>query len=94
MDAELRGEDYTHLDGWYRFNEEKDPCKWASGRLFTYGDGTGTADHPNWHRALFTPRYLRLVLQRAGFRRIRQMDRSEVRPHDHGWINLGMTGQK
>src|SRR5207247_2606264 len=43
-------------DGWYFSNPEHEPCKWAAGRLYTYGDGTGRPDHPNWHRSLFTPR--------------------------------------
>lgn len=94
LDFETRGENNIAKDGWYRFNEEKDPCKWASGRLFTYGDGSGRADHPNWHRAMFTPRYLQLLFANAGLTDIREMNRSEVRGYDHGWINLGVRGIK
>ena len=94
VDAELGGEDATHRDGWYKFNPEKDPCVWASGRIFTYGEGSGDAPSPNWHRALLTPRYLRNVLQEAGLEEVGPMDRSEVRGYDHGWINLGMKGRK
>ena len=93
-DYELRGENHIHCDGWYRYNPEKDPCKWASGRIFTYGDGTGNPNSPNWHRSLFTPRYLKLVLEKAGLHEVELMDRSEVRGADHGWINLGMSGKK
>ncbi len=94
VDFEVHGQNYIAEDGWYRFNDEKDPCKWAAGRMYTYGDGTGRVDHPNWHHALFTPRYLTLVMQKAGLVNIEPMSRSQVRGMDHGWINLGMRGQK
>jgi SAM-dependent methyltransferase len=86
--------DETARDGWYRFNPDRDPCRWAAGRIFTYGDGTGRTDHPNWHRALFTPRYLERCFREAGLDQVRPLDRSEVRGYDHGWINLGMAGRK
>lgn len=66
VDYETTGEDRTLEDGWYRFNPEKDPCKWASGRTFTYGDGTGRTDGPNWHRALFSSRYLKQLFDEVG----------------------------
>jgi SAM-dependent methyltransferase len=94
VDFELTGENRIDRDGWYRFNDEKDPCKWAAGRLFTYGDGTGRPDDPNWHRAMFTPRYLRFVLESVGLSDVRELGRADVRGYDHGWINLGMTGTK
>lgn len=94
VDYELHGNNYIDQDGWYRFNEEKDPYKWAAGRIYTYGDGTANPYSPNWHRAIFTPRYLRLVLEKLGLCHIEQMDRSQVRGYDHGWINLGMRGIK
>jgi SAM-dependent methyltransferase len=94
VDFELNDENYIDKDGWYHFNEEKSPYKWASGRIYTYGDGTGNPNDPNWHRALFTPRYLKQVLENAGLHYIRRMNGNEVRGHDHGWINLGMTGTK
>lgn len=81
-------------DGWYKFNPDHDPCVWAAGRLFTYGDGTGRLNHPNWHRGLFTPRYLQQLFEQAGLSEVRQMRRSEVRGADHGWINLGFRGVK
>jgi SAM-dependent methyltransferase len=81
-------------DGWYRFNEEKDVCKWASGRIFTYGDGTGNPNHPNWHRAIFSPRYLETVMIEAGLVGISKLKKEQVRGYDHGWINLGMSGIK
>jgi predicted SAM-dependent methyltransferase len=94
VEAEEHGHDYTHLDGWYRLNPEKDPCMWAAGRLFTYGDGKGRLDHPNWHRAIFTPRYLRHLFEKAGFVDVRELTHEEVRGYDHGWINLGIIGVK
>lgn len=91
---EQNGINDIHKDGWYRFNQERDPCKWASGRIFTYGDGSGNPHHWNWHRALFTPRYLRSLMEEVGLTNIRKLESKEVRGIDHGWINLGMTGTK
>ena len=94
VEFERNGVDNSHLDGWYRLNDEKDPCKWAAGRIFTYGDGKGTLDHPNWHRALFTPRYLEKLMRDAGLVDIAPLVKDEIRGHDHGWINLGLKGVK
>ncbi len=94
VDAECSGHDPLRDDPWTRFNEERDPCRWASGRLFTYGDGTGRTNDPNWHRALFSPRYLQSLLVDAGLVNVEIMDGSHVRGFDHGWINLGMRGVK
>jgi SAM-dependent methyltransferase len=93
VDAEKDGSLDFHNDGWWRFNPERDACKWASGRVYSYGDGSGRS-HPNWHMSLFSPRYLRRLLANAGLTGVREMDRTEVRGHDHGWINLGMCGTK
>ncbi len=81
-------------DGWYRFNEEKDPTKWFSGRMFSYGDGIGTRGHFNFHLATFSERYLKKLFIDAGFKNIVKMDNSECRGYDHGWINLGIKGTK
>lgn len=94
VDYELNGENYIEKDGWYRYNPERDPYKWAAGRLFTYGDGTGDARSPNWHRSVFTKRYLRILFEKAGLKNIRKLSSTEVRGYDHGWINLGMAGTK
>lgn len=93
VEAEENGSQDFHNDRWWRFNPERDACKWASGRAFSYGDGSGRS-HPNWHMALFSPRYLRRLLEDAGLTGVSEMDRSEVRGHDHGWINLGVSGTK
>lgn len=97
--AFIKGEEensskYIEYDGWYRYNEEKDVCKWASGRIFTYGDGTGKINHPNWHRALFSKRYLIKLFKESGLKSIKIMDNKEVRGYDHGWISLGLKGTK
>jgi len=77
-------------DDWRVLNPGDDPYVWAAGHLF-YGAKPG---YPSWHRALFTPRYLKLVLTRCGLSNVRELDRSEVRGYDHGWINMGMVGVK
>lgn len=92
--AELENVNLIRKDGWYKFNPRKDPCVWAAGRIFTYGDGTGKLDHPNWHRAIFTPRYLEELFSLVGFINICKMNRSEVRGSSHGWISLGVRGTK
>ena len=94
VDAENNNSQSFQQDGWYRFNERKDPCAWASGRIFSYGDGSGYRNHPNWHLAIFSPRYLEEALKRAGCSRVERLERSQVRGHDHGWINLGVCGIK
>lgn len=94
VDAETSGADPFENDPWTRFNDERDPCKWVCGRIFTYGDGTGRIDDPNWHRALFSPRYLQKALEQAGLVDVVEMHKNEVRGYDHGWINLGMKGIK
>ena len=94
VDAETGIENAIHRDGWYRFNPERDPCVWANGRIFSYGGGDGVKDHPNWHMTLFSPRYLRLIMERAGLTDIRPLTQPEIRGHDHGWINLGFCGRR
>jgi predicted SAM-dependent methyltransferase len=94
LDAEEHGCDPTILDGWYKFNPEKDSCVWAAGRLFAYGDGKGCPDHPNWHRAVFTPRYIKAMLEKIGLTHVRDLTHEDVRGYDHGWINLGVGGVK
>jgi SAM-dependent methyltransferase len=90
VEAENGGPNPLEADPWQKFNPEKDPCVWAAGRIFTYGDGSGAVDHPNWHRAIFTERYLMRLLVQAGFRDPRRLERHEVRGYDHGWINMGV----
>lgn len=94
VEYEETGVDNIINDGWYKFNEEKDPCIWANGRIFSYGDGTGIKSNPNWHLSIFSPRYLEKILSKSGFVKIERLKKENVRGYDHGWINLGMRGYK
>ncbi len=94
VEAELNGESNIDKDGWYKFNEKKDPCVWANGRIFSYGNGTGQKNDPNWHMSLLTPRYLKELLETVGFTEVGELSIEEVRGYNHGWINLGMQGTK
>jgi len=84
----------AELDGWDKLGNHDDPCKWAASRLYTYGDGSGRWDHPNWHRAVFTERYLHRLLRQTGLTSTRTMGGHEARGHSHGWISLGVCGQR
>jgi SAM-dependent methyltransferase len=84
----------TNLDGWYVFNDDKDVLLWANGRIFSYGDGLGTASHQNWHKTLFTQYLLTKLLKNVGFNEIKAMSNNEVRGVSHGWINLGIKATK
>ena len=94
VEAETNGSAEFQQDGWFRFNENHDPCLWAAGRFFSYGDGTGNKNDPNWHLAIFSPRYLKEAMERAGLVEVGVNERASVRGYDHGWINLGMKGRK
>ncbi len=94
VNAELGDKSDIDKDGWYKFNEDHDQCVWANGRIFSYGDGSGRKKDPNWHLTIFSPRYLESLLIDAGLINVLELNRSYVRGHDHGWINLGMRGYK
>ena len=94
VNAERRGHDPLKIDPWTRFNPAGNPCVWAAGRLFSYGDGTGTPGHPGWHLAMFSPRRLREALLQAGFVGVQELHSGRVRGHNHGWISLGATGRR
>lgn len=94
VEAEDGVTDNTFLDGWYKFNPSKDPCIWANGRIFSYGDENGGKGHPNWHLSIFSERYLKKLLHNAGFIDIAKLNSSDVRGYDHGWINLGLKARK
>lgn len=94
VDAEEADPCLIAQDGWYRFNDGRDPCVWANGRIFSYGDGTGRKNDPNWHFCLFSERYLRFLLEESGFGNVVPLGASDVRGHDHGWINMGVRGVK
>ncbi len=93
-DAEKSGKRTYLKDGWFRFNEEKDPAKWFSGRMYSYGDGRGTKRHYNYHLAAFSERYLKELFRKVGLKKVERMVNIECRGHDHGWINLGVKGVK
>lgn len=93
-DAEYGQSDEYLKDGWFHENPGKDPCIWASGRIFTYGDGTSDVCHPNWHRAVFSERLLRKLFNGAGLVNFSVLPRDKVRGADHGWINLGVSASK
>lgn len=78
-------------DDWRHENPNDDPMVWLNGRIFTYGGPLGLGD-PNWHRAVFDKKYLTQCLVEAGFHSI--MDLHTPRGHDHGPINLGLSGIK
>lgn len=94
VDAELYENNYIHLDGWYKFNPDQDPCVWAAGRIYTYGDGHGDPSSPNWHKAIFSPRYLKHIMKKAGLENIEELNKEDIRGNDHGWINYGLIGFK
>lgn len=88
-------EDLTFFqDTSFRFNDERDPCKWASYRLISDDYGLEEPGHRNWHKALVSGPFLQRVMRRAGCVNIEPLDRSAVRGRDHGWINLGVAGTK
>lgn len=92
--AELHKSDEFLNDAWDRFNKDRDACLWANGRFFSYGDGTGAKNDPNWHMAMFSERHLTNLLHRAGFSSVRRLEPQDVRGYDHGWINLGLRATK
>ena len=94
VDAEINNDNYIENDGWYRLNPDRDPCVWASGRIFTYGDESFNTDHPNWHHAIFSSRYLKKLLEEVGFTKVEKLNNADVRGYNHRWINLGIRGEK
>jgi SAM-dependent methyltransferase len=94
VNYEERGESHIDQDGWYRLNPERNPYCWTSGRLYSYGDGTGNPWSHNWHRSLFTAKYLRALLEKAGLVDVRPIREEEIRGASHGWINLGVRGKR
>lgn len=81
-------------ENWFKFNEEKDPCVWVNSRIFSYGDGTENLNHPNWHFSVFSYRYLKKLFLCCGLKKIQKLNYSNVRGYNHGWINLGISGEK
>jgi ubiquinone/menaquinone biosynthesis C-methylase UbiE len=73
-------------------NIDNNPYLWASGRIMSY-PRSGDYDS-NLHRVIWTPKFLKKCFEKAGLKNIRDMDRSEIRGYDHGWINMGVCGVK
>lgn len=71
---------------------DNDPYLWANGRIMSY-PRSGEYDS-NLHRSIMTPSLLKQYFQSAGLSEIRDMQNSEVRGYDHGWINMGVCGVK
>ena len=90
VQAELEGIKVADIDSWCKFNPRKDPCIWAGGRIF-WG---ANPEYPSWHKAMFTPRYLKELFERVGLKNIKIMNSSELRGYDHGRINLRVKGVK
>lgn len=89
--------DGPRLDKWKPGGKDKNwinnnPVLFAGGRLFSY-PRTGEYDS-NLHRSLLTPRFIKDQFTKNNLKNIREMDRSEVRGYDHGWINMGISGTK
>lgn len=75
-------------DSWRKHNPANDPMIWLNGRIFTYGPRD-----PNWHRCVFDEQFLRLQLERAGFREARRLTKRAL-GKSHGHIDLGMRAWK
>lgn len=94
VEAELYDSKEYLDDNWWKFNKEKDPCIWANGRIFTYGDGKRIKGHWNSHLSIFSERYLKKIIKEIGFSNIEIMDNTQCRGDNHGWINLGIRAIK
>jgi len=79
-------------DGWncHGMNPDKDPIMWAASRIFAYEKG-GNPHY--WHKALFTPHYMRQCLTKAGFTDIK-LGLTPRGLEKHGRVNLGASGRK
>lgn len=71
---------------------DNNPYLWTNGRILSY-PRSGEYDS-NLHRSMLTPKFLKQCFKKAGLKNVRDMDRSEVRGYDHGWINMGVCGVK
>jgi ubiquinone/menaquinone biosynthesis C-methylase UbiE len=94
VDGELNNSNEYLDDKWFRGNPDKDVCKWASGRIFRYGNKGNDLYQSKWHVAIFSFRYLKKIFEQTGLINVRKMTSKEVRGYDHKWINLGICGKK
>lgn len=71
---------------------KNDPVLYCAGRLFSYAR-SGEYDS-NLHRSLLTPKFLKQQLIKNNLTQVQDLDASQVRGYDHGWINMGVKGVK
>lgn len=71
---------------------KNNPYLWANGRILSYA--RNREYDSNLHRSILTPKFLKKCFENAGLKNVRDMERSEVRGYDHGWINMGVCGVK
>lgn len=92
IDLEEIGETTRKAGTWKRDLHHDDPYKWAVGRLLNYAKRGEGGTH--WmHRAILTPRYLRLCFEQAGLIGIEPV--AEPRgAKKHAAINMGLRGVK
>ena len=94
LKTESEGTNEIEKDRWYNLIPVGILVFGQHARFLLYRDGTGNPNHHNWHRAIFTPKYLKRLFKEVELINVKIMDRSEARGYDHGWINLGVKGQK
>lgn len=94
VDNEDYNYDYSNKDNYYECVNNKDPKIWTSLRIYAHGDGRGKLNHPNWHRAIFTKSLLIKYFKEMDFENIRLLENKDNIGRGHGWIDLGISGQK
>jgi len=84
------GEEQKPPDNWTRYNPERNPYKWASGRIYAYDNGPSY-----WHKALFTPKYLTSLFKNVGLTNLEMLTCKDLRASHHGpVISFGIRGTK
>jgi len=94
LEYEIGGRDMTSCWPNYEGNPEKDPCVWANRFIYAHGEWTGDSGHPQWHHALFTPRYLKQLLEKVGLTNVQQLSREETVELGHWSVSIALKGQK
>lgn len=92
MELEIMGETSLSAGKWKQELHKGDPYKWAVGRIMNYKKANDPSNY--WqHRAIITPRYLRLCFEQAGLVDIQEV--AEPRgPVKHKSVNMGLKGTK
>ena len=74
-------------DSWEKYNNRDNHITWFASRMFSYEpDGAN-------HKACFNEELLSSLFNEIGLSNILKLDRGPL-GHQHGNINIGMTGQK